>query len=468
MSDATAVVAEQQVLGAILCNNDAFDQVSDVLAEDVFFEPVHARIFALCRGRISKGHIASPVSLSTAMEGDEGLKQLGGSRYLLNAAAMAVSIRSVREYAGIVVDLAARRALTALAQEGAALVAEGMDTQEVKARLLHGLEALPEVTGTESTRSVVSALTDAVREAKEAFEGTRSFVRTGVRALDEILKGLAPGDLCLIGGATSMGKTALALEIATNIAMSGGKGVAFASLEMAEHQLVTRMASARARVKYSDLRDPAAMNPGDFEKWIEGGRAITSAAMRIIPRHVRDVPGIHSACRRAGREMGEGAPLSAVVVDYLQLVRSPGARPIDQMREVSIQTKHMAGMLGVPVIGLVQLSRDIAYRDDKRPKLSDIKETGQFENDADQVIFCHREDYWLQREGPKMDAKSGQITEAARVDFEADLRACRNKMELIVKKNRHGRLATAEVGFHDATNRFWDLRSDADQDDMAF
>lgn len=461
----TAVAAEQQVLGAILTNNEAFDQVSDLLAEDLFYDPVHARIFAQCRGRIGKGHIASPVSLATSMEADEGLKQLGGPKYLIRLASMAVSIRAVREYAAIVVDLAARRALTALAQEGQALVSEGIDTQEVKMRLLHALEALPEVTGHEASRSVAAALTDAVREAKDAFEGTRSFLKTGIRSLDGILKGLAPGDLMLLGGATSAGKTSTALEIATNIAMSGGNGVAFASLEMSEAQLVTRMAASRARVNYSDLRDPAAMKEDDFERWINGGRELVQAAMRIIPRHVRDIPAIHSAARRAGREMGDGAPLSALVIDYMQLVRAPGARPIDQMREVSIQTKHMAGLLGVPVIGLVQLSRDIGYRDDKRPKLSDIKETGQFENDADQVVFCHREAYWLEREGPKLN-KDGQITEAARAEFHADLNACRNKMELIVRKNRHGRLATAEVGFHAPTNRFWDLQ--AEQEEIAF
>lgn len=461
----TAVAAEQQVLGAILTNNEAFDQVSDMLVSEVFFEPVHARIWDQCRGRIGKGHIASPVALQSAMEGDEGLRELGGPRYLVRLAAAAVSIRSVREYAAIVVDLAARRAIEALASEGRDAIATGVDTSEVKTRLLHGLEALPEVSGQESSRSVLAALTDAMREAKDALDGTRTFVRTGVRALDGILKGLAPGDLCLIGGATSMGKTALALEIATNIAMGGGKGIAFCSLEMTERELVTRMAAARARVNYSDLRDPAAMKGDDFDKWVNGGQEILQAAMRIIPRHVRDIPAIHSACRRAGRELGEGAPLSAVVVDYLQLVRAPGARPVDQMREVSIQTKHMAGMLGVPVIGLVQLSREIGHRDDKRPKLSDIKETGQFENDADQVIFCHRESYWLEREGPKL-SKEGQITETARAEFEADLRACRNKMELIVRKNRHGRLATAEVGFHAPTNRFWDLQED--QEEMAF
>jgi replicative DNA helicase len=465
MSNETAVAAEQQVLGAILTNNEAFDQVSDMLTEEFFYDPVHARIFAQCRGRIGKGHIASPVALQTSMEGDEGLKELGGGRYLVRLASMAVSVRTVRETAGIVIDLAARRAIEALTREGREAIASGVDTSDVKMRLLHALEALPEVTGREASRSIAAAMTDAVREAQGAFDGTRSFLKTGIRALDAILKGLAPGDLLLLGGATSAGKTSAALEIATNIAMSGGKGVAFVSLEMSEAQLVTRMAAARSRVSYSDLRDPAAMKPEDFERWINGGRELVHAAMRIIPRHVRDIPAIHSAVRRAAREMGEGAPLSCVVIDYLQLVRAPGARPIDQMREVSIQTKHMAAMLGVPVIGLVQLSRDIGYRDDKRPKLSDIKETGQFENDADQAVFCHRESYWLEREGPKLN-KEGQITDAARAEFAADLQACRNKMELIVRKNRHGRLATAEVGFHPASNRFWDLQED--QEEMAF
>lgn len=248
--------------------------------------------------------------------------------------------------------------------------------------------------------------------------------------------------------------TSLALEVAANCAYRGD-GVAFVSLEMTRQELATRMVSAKARVPYSDLRDPSAMEEGEFRKWIEATKGVGEAPMRIIPRHVRDIAGIHAAVKRAGLDFKEGKP-SLVVVDYAQLVRGQGKGRYEQMTEVSIGLKQMAGMLEVPIIALCQLSRDIGKRDDKRPQLSDIKETGQFENDADQVVFCHREGYWLQRQGPKL-GKNGEITDQARTEWQADIAAVQNVMELIVRKNRHGRLATAEVGFHDATNRFWDL-----------
>lgn len=262
-----------------------------------------------------------------------------------------------------------------------------------------------------------------------------------------------------------MGKTSLALEIAANVALKQGKGVCFVSLEMTKEELATRMASSISRVPYASLRSASDMSEGDFRKWVEASRQVVDGNMHIVPKHVRDIPGIHAAARKVQRMMGD--KLAIVIVDYAQLVRAAGKGRYEQMTDVSIGIKHMAGMLGVPVIALCQLSRDIGQRDDKRPQLSDIKESGQFENDADQVIFCHREGYWLQRQGPKLD-KAGAVSDKAKLEWEADLQACKNTMELIVRKNRHGRLGTAQVGFHDATGRFWKLgeRDDVQEGDF--
>lgn len=455
------IEAEQQLLGAILIDNANGPKVADVLRAEHFFDPVHAEIYREAQARIAKGHLASPVAMKEVLQHHDGLKDLGGPGYLARLAGSAVSEWAAREYAGIIVEQSLKRDVDRLVTDAkAGLRREGL--AEVVLRLQHGLQALPEVKGDESTYSLLNAVTEAVKQANEAYQGRTTYLSTGIPALDKIIRGLAPGDLMILGGTTSMGKTATALEIATNVANSG-KAVAFVSLEMSKEQLATRMISARSRVPYSAVRDAHLMDEGDFRKFVEAAKDVSMGAMRIIPKHIRDIPAIHAACKRAGDEMGK--PLSLIVVDYAQLIRGEGKTRYEQMTSVSIGLKTLGGMLNCPVIGLVQLSRDIGFRDDKRPQLSDIKETGQFENDADQVVFCHRESYWLQRQGPKL-TKDGKITTEAEADHAADLKRHQNRMELIVRKNRHGRLALAEVGFHDATNKFWSLDGAQEQADF--
>lgn len=461
--ESAAIEAEQQLLGAILLHNDSFASVSDVMRPEYFFDPVHRRIWEICVARIPKGHIASPVSVAVVMDGDPGLAQLGGKGYLARMAGTSISPQFVRDYAKIIVEAAARRALAGAADDALAQLVQGDDCGEVKAKLIQCLSGLPETSGEESTYSILSAFTRAAEDAVSAYQGRSSYLKTGVAALDGIIKGLGPGDYMLLGGATSMGKTSLALEIAARVAMDQGKGVAFASLEMSKEQLATRMAAAVARVPYAALREPSDMSEDDFQSWIRAGQKISEAPLRIVPKHVRDIAGIHAAVTRAKRELGS-AGLGLIIVDYAQLVRGGGKGRYEQMTDVSIGFKALAGMMGCPIIALVQLSRDIGFRDDKRPHLSDIKESGQFENDADQAVFCYREAYYLERQGPKAN-RDGQITDEARADWTADLQRCRNVMELLVRKNRHGSLGSVAVGFHDATNRFWNL---SHQPDMEF
>lgn len=448
------VEAEQFLLGAILVDNAVFDLVADLVEADHFLDPVHARIFTICKTRITKQHLASPVTLKTILADDDGLKQLGGPSYLARMAGVALHKSTARDYAKMIVELAVRRRMADAANKALFELDEGGEADEVRAGLLSSIYALPEGHGEASSVSLLKAVTKAVSQANEAYQGNTSFLKTGVPALDAIIKGLGPGDFMLLGGATSMGKTSLALEIAGNVAIRQNQHVGFWSLEMSDDQLATRMQSAWSRVPYAALRDAASMPEDDFRKWVEAGKEISTAPMRIIPKHIRDLAAGHAAMRRVKRELG--GKLDLAIVDYAQLIRGTGKSRFEQMTEVSIGLKTLAGMLECPIIALVQLSRQIGERDDKRPQLSDIKETGQFENDADQVVFCHREGYWLDRQGPKLD-KNGQITDSAKNDWEADRATVKNVMEMIVRKNRHGRLATAQVGFHDATNRFWDL-----------
>lgn len=463
--EASAVVAEQQLLGAVMQDNAVFDLVSDLLAPEHFIDPLHGKIFEICGKRITKGHLASAVAMGAILADDDGLKQLGGAGYLIRMAGSALSSRMARDYAKMIVEQAVRRRLNQAAQTAIADLSSGGEAADVKMGLLHALQALPEASGEESSVSFLKAVTKAVDGAVQSYGGEQSFLKTGVPALDSVVRGLGPGDYMLLGGATSMGKTSLAVEIAGNVAIDQGKRVCFWSLEMQDDQLATRMISARSRVPYADLRDAGDMAEADFRRWMEASQAISQASLRIIPKHIRDIAAGHAATRRVKREFG--GVLDLLLIDYAQLIRGTGKSRFEQMTEVSIAIKTMAGMLECPVIALVQLSRDIGQREDKRPQLSDIKESGQFENDADQVVFCHRESYWMERQGPKLD-KSGNITDQAKLEFDADLASVRNIMEIIVRKNRHGRLATAQVGFHAPTNKFWKLGEHSETQEQLF
>lgn len=459
-----SIEAEQQLLGGILTNNDTFNMVADFLRPEHFSDPVHQRIYEHCVARISKAHLVSPVTLKLALDQDAGLAQLGGPGYLVRLAGASIGAASMPHYARMIVEAAARRALNGASQEAIQRVLAGEDASEVKIALLQALYALPEAKGQETSISFLKAITEAADQAVQTYQGAVSFLKTGMPTLDAIIKGLAPGDYCLIAGATSMGKTSVMLDIARSVALEQGKGVALVSLEMSPNDLATRMASAKSRVPYSNIRSADQMEEADFRKWIEATAAIAQAPIKIVPKHVRDISAIHSAVTKIKNEMSGSTPLSCLMVDYAQLVRGPGKDRYQQMTEVSIGLKLMAGMLEVPLIALCQLSRAIAEREDKRPQLSDIRETGQFEQDADQVIFCHREEYYMRRGGGPVRGKNGSISVEAQADWEAQLRKVTNVMELIVRKNRHGRLATAEMGFHDATNRFWTLGDGYTQD----
>ena len=455
------IEAEQQLLGAILVDNPAYHRVADVLRPEHFHDPVHARIFDIAGRRIQSGHLVSPVTMKLTLEGDEGLKQLGGPAYLVRLAGSAISSLAAGEYAGIILEAAARRALAEALQDGQKRLSEGVDSLEAKMALLTALQQMPDAGGA-SSYSLLKSVVDSTEAALADYQGKSAYLQTGLPALDGILKGVGPGNYCLIGGAPSMGKTSLAVDIACNISANPEKGVVFVSLEMSKEELANRIISRASRIPYSAIRDAGTMSEDDFRKWLESSQAVSKAfAMKIVPPHVRDIPAIYAAVNRAALDLPGGKP-GAVILDYAQLVRSSAKGRYEQMTEVSVQIKQLARQLNCPVFPLVQLSRDIGKREDRRPHLYDIRDSGQFEQDADQAVFCHRESYWLERDGPRAD-KSGKLTEEARSEWAGQIERWKGKMEIIVRKNRHGRIGTAEVGFHEPTNRFWRLGDEQEE-----
>jgi replicative DNA helicase len=452
-----SIEAEQQVLGLLMLDAQAWPEVGPILSPEDFFDPVHARIFDVMRDRFNKGHLVSPVTLNSVLESDEGVQQLGGSQYIANMAAASCSISFAKDYAKLIAERKQARDALSFIEEARSGISGGAEPQEAVARLQSSLMTLREVEGRETCVSFLKAGTDSIAETHEAYQGRLSLLKTGLTALDKVLRGLAPADLMLMGGATSMGKSAVGVDIAHRVA-ARGQVVGFASLEMEPTQLFARVTSSQSRVPYELARAADEMTEENFAQWVEAGKSAAELPIHVFPRHVRDVAAIQATAQ--GLKMRHKR-LDLLIVDYAQLCRAPGREFRERMVNVSIGLKHMAKVLQCPVIALVQLDRNIGQRPDPRPHLSDIKETSQFETDADQIVFCHREAYFLERNGPARD-KSGQVTDEARADWEADLRKYKNRLELIVKKNRHGRLAVAEVGCHMPTNRFWNLHEETE------
>ncbi|MEL6467087.1 MAG: DnaB-like helicase C-terminal domain-containing protein [Pseudomonadota bacterium] len=455
-----SVEAEQQLLGALLVSDQVWPKVAPVVTADDFFDPVHAEIFTRMSARFTQGHLVDVISMASAMGSEhEGLRELGGGAYLARLAGASVATTLAVEYAKMIVDKHIARKVLAATKAAQDEFGYGGNPQEIVARLQGALMALPETEGHETCVSLLKAGTSAIESAAAAYSGHTTLLKTGLVSLDKVIRGLAPSDLCLLGGASSMGKTSVAVAIAQNVAQAG-KVVGFASLEMEPEQLFNRVVSSEARIPYELARATDEMGEENFRKWVDSGKQVAELPVHIFPRHVRDIAAIHATAQSL--KMQQGGRLDLLVVDYAQLCRAPGREFRERMVNVSIGLKAIAKMLSVPVIALVQLDRKIGDRPDPRPQTFDIKETSQFETDADQIIFCHWAHYYLIRKGPALN-RDGVVTDEARADWEADKRATENRMELIVRKNRHGRLATAEVGCDMPINRFWNLHERMDE-----
>jgi replicative DNA helicase len=447
-----SIEAEQAILGAVMVNNLHFDLVGDLLQPDHFFDPLHGEIFRRIRGRITADLLASPVTMAPLLN-DTPLDKVGGGAYLVRMCGAAPGPTSLRDYALTVLDCFTRRMLITAVEDAGAMARSGQPVTEAVAHIGHALMTMPQPKGSESSVSLAAAIMRAVDQINATYQGTVTFLKTGIPALDAILRGLGPGDFCLMGGATSMGKTATGVEIARHVAVEQNMRVAYWSREMSEEQLASRMTAGMARMPYASLRDASSLAEQDFRKFLEAAQKIGDKRLQIIPKSIVDITAGEAALRSVARKM-DG--LDLLIVDYAQLIKAQGKSRYEQMTEVSTRLKDLAGMLKCPLIGMVQLDRNLIERDERRPHLSDVKETGQFENDCDQAVFCHREEYYLDRLGPRRD-KSGKVTVETQLQFETDSKRWKNKMELIVRKNRHGGIGTAEVGFHAPTNRFWSL-----------
>ena len=461
-----SIEAEQQLLGAILTNNDVYDRVASIIRSKHFYDPVHARIFDVAAARIAKNNLASPVTLKAFFEDDEGLKELGGPAYLARLAGAAIGAYAVRDYAQMIYDLAVRRELIRLGQDISARarhVETDTDPKEQIVAAEQALYTLSEQGQTESGfQSFLRAVTDAVNVANAAYqrEGGLAGISTGLIDLDAKLGGLHKSDLIILAGRPSMGKTSLATNIAFNIAKAYRKGtlpdgtegavdggvVGFFSLEMSAEQLAARVLAEASEISSHKIRQ-GDMDEGEFRRFVEAAKDLEACPLFIDDTAAIPIAQLAARARRLKRTHG----LDVLIVDYLQLVRGTSDNRVQEIGEISMGLKAIAKELSIPVIALSQLSRQVESRDDKRPQLSDLRESGSIEQDADVVMFVFREEYYVEREKPGDE----RLEEMAA--WQDRMSRLHGKAEVIIGKQRHGPIGTVELSFESQFTRFGNL-----------
>lgn len=461
------IEAEQQLLGAILTNNDIYDRIAALVKPEHFYEPVHQRIFEVAVAKIQKNALASPVTLKAYLEEDPGLQELGGPAYLARLAGSAISAFAARDYAQMIYDFAVRRDLIRLGQDISARAGQVAVQDDPREQIVAAEQALYKL-GEQghAERGFVSflkAVTDAVNVANAAYQrdGGLAGVSTGLVDLDKKLGGLHRSDLLILAGRPSMGKTSLATNIAFNVAKAYRRGrthdgtegaveggvVGFFSLEMSAEQLAARILSEAAEVPSEQIRR-GDMQEHEFRRFVEAAKSLESCPLYIDDTPALPISQLAARSRRLKRTHG----LDVLIVDYLQLLRPATAKDsrVNEVSEITQGLKAIAKELDIPVIALSQLSRQVESRDDKRPQLSDLRESGSIEQDADVVMFVYRDEYYHERlKPPEDDPRFPEWLEKAE--------RVHGKAEVIIGKQRHGPIGTVELSFEGRFTRFGNL-----------
>jgi len=469
--------AEQRLLGALLTRNAAYSRVSEFLMPEHFGNAVHGRIFAAIGKLIERGQIADPVTLKNLFDQDDALTEIGGAQYLARLATAVVTIINAEDYGRTIHDLYLRRELITVGED---VVNEAFrqdlddparEQIERAEKKLFDLATVGQIEG--GFRAFSVPLTNAINNAEAARkrDGKPVGVVTGFRDLDAKLGGLHPSDLVILAGRTAMGKTALATNIAFNAAKvyrpartpdgrtiaEDGAVVGFFSLEMSAEQLATRILAEESGVSSDRIRRGDVSNQ-DFDKFVRASQQL--AALRLF---IDDTPALTiSALRIRSRRLMRQQGLGLIVVDYLQLLRpSVQVRTLEnRVQEISDITrglKALAKELNVPVLALSQLSRAVEQREDKRPMLADLRESGSIEQDADVVMFIFREEYYKSREPVRGPDEPEDKFNKRYQEWKEDLEKIHGLGEIIIAKQRHGPIGTVKLRFDAHTTKFEDF-----------
>jgi replicative DNA helicase len=470
------IEAEQALLGAILVNNEALYRVTDFLDPAHFFEPVHQQIYDISRSLIRTGKLASPVTLKTFLPADADIAGLTLGQYLARLAAEATTIINAVDYGRTVYDLAVRRELIQIGEDMVNVAFDApvdfapREQIEDAERRLYDLAEIGRYGG--GFQKFESALTTAVDMAARAYQrdGKLSGLATGLRDLDTKMGGLQASDLIIIAGRPGMGKTALATNVAYNVARAWRAGevradghtetanggiVGFFSLEMSAEQLATRIIAEQSGIPSSTIRR-GGINERDFERIKD-----VAVELQHLPFFIDETGGLTVAqlaarARRLKRQKG----LDVLVIDYIQLLQGSTRRSqenrVQEITEITTNLKALAKELNVPIVALSQLSRQVENRDDKRPQLSDLRESGSIEQDADVVMFVFREEYYLSNKEPRPG--TDEYTK-----WQVEMALVHGKAEIIIGKQRHGPTGTVNVQFDAAVTRFDNLAHEDQQ-----
>jgi len=458
--------AEQALLGAILVNNEALDRVSSFLKPAHFFDPLHGRIFETASKLIMGGKRATPITLKTFFQADEPVGELSVPQYLGRLAANATTIINAEDYGRTVYDLAVRRQLIEIGETMVNTAYDSPIDAPPSAQIEGAEQQLYELAETGKYGSgfepFSSALTDAIDMAANAYrrDGGLSGLATGFADLDHRMGGLQPSDLIIIAGRPSMGKTALATNIAYHVAKAytanadgdappDGAVVGFFSLEMSAEQLATRIIAEQSYIPSERIRR-GRIDSDEFDRIVEVSQELQNVPLFIDQTGGITVAQLAARARRLKRQRG----LGFVVVDYLQLLSGSSRRAqegrVQEVSEITTGLKALAKELHVPILALSQLSRQVEQREDKRPQLADLRESGSIEQDADVVMFVFREEYYLERSQPR------ENTEEHR-QWQTDMEAVTGKADVIIGKQRHGPTGTVTLQFTPEFTRFSNL-----------
>ena len=450
------IEAEQAVIGSVLTSNEIFDDISSIISENNFYDPLHQKIYSAINNLIYKGMLANPITLKSYFENEKD--DLNVPEYLIKITKFATSSRQSIGYSKIIYDMYVRRELIKISEniidnaKMSDLNISGQSIIEDSEKILYDLAEKGSVSS--SLIKFDDAVKQTIDMASSAYKNEEGIVGvpTGLRDLDDRLGGLHKSDLIIIAGRPSMGKTALATNIAFHAAKkiqeSGRKGaIAFFSLEMSSEQLSTRILAEQSRIKSNDIRR-GKISEEQFEQFIETSKDISELPLYIDETPAISVAALSNRARRIKRLYG----LDMLVIDYIQLMRASSAVKEGRVQEISEITqglKALAKELTIPVLALSQLSRAVEQRDDKKPLLSDLRESGSIEQDADVVMFVYRESYYLK-------AKEPRPATVEHAEWQAKMNEVSHLAELIIGKQRHGPTGNVMLEFEEMFTKFKD------------
>tara|TARA_B100000989_G_scaffold287624_1_gene257431 strand:+ start:427 stop:1908 length:1482 start_codon:yes stop_codon:yes gene_type:complete len=458
--------AERALLGAILSNNKAFENIEDVINYQDFSEPIHQKIFRYIKELVDKGQIADINTIKLLLENNKEYEEIGGFEYLLRICETSLSIINSKHYAILIHDLSQRRKLI---NYGTDLVNESFiqSTEKDSAAIIEKAEQQLYDLATKGIietgpRDFKNVLGEAIIYAEKAYKKDTDLIglKTGLRDFDRKIGGLHNSDLIIIAGRPSMGKTAFATNIAFNVAKLFEKNVKannqhakgkvlFFSLEMSSEQLATRILSESSEIPSEKIRT-GNITKGDFSKLLNSSEYLANLSLYIDDSPALTVSSIRTRARRLKRKHG----LDLIFIDYLQLINSQNLNPNDnRVKEVSDITrglKALAKELNIPVVALSQLSRKVEDREEKRPQLSDLRESGAIEQDADLVVFLYREEYYLARSEPTEGTDKHKI-------WMNKMNEIHNVAEAIIAKHRHGPISKVKLHFNASSTKFSDF-----------